>query len=182
MFCSAWRNDAVASANERSRSALVPCLCLLSFSSREGVSEASSGLGRGVLQLRPARQAVDLDDAGIAGDGLRAERLAHGTGDDLQLLLILGRERDQHDEEADQEAHQVGKGDEPAVTAAVSPVLASRHGVLSVSASGPGLCRDHFDGVVAMLFRQVGQQHLAHQRRALGVADHQHAVDDRACG
>ncbi|MEY9734308.1 hypothetical protein ABH985_002097 [Bradyrhizobium ottawaense] len=36
---------------------------------------------------------------------------------------------------------------------------------------------------VAMLLRQVGQQHFAHQGRALGVADHQDAVDDqRAVG
>src|SRR3954471_17445329 len=36
---------------------------------------------------------------------------------------------------------------------------------------------------LAMLFRQVGQQHLAHQRRALEIPDHQDAVDDqRAIG
>lgn len=34
-----------------------------------------------------------------------------------------------------------------------------------------------------MLLRQIGQQHFAHERRALGVADHQDAVDDqRAVG
>src|ERR1700754_1789367 len=37
--------------------------------------------------------------------------------------------------------------------------------------------------LVAMLFRQVGQQHFAYQRRALGIPDHQNAVDDqRAVG
>ncbi len=80
----------------------------------------------GVLQLRPRRQAVDLDDAGIAHIGLHAEGVAHRAGDDLQLLLVLIGEGDQHDEEADQEPHEVGKGDEPAVAAAVG-LLTARH-------------------------------------------------------
>src|ERR1700754_494631 len=36
---------------------------------------------------------------------------------------------------------------------------------------------------VAMFFRQVGQKHFTDQRRALGIPDHQNAVDDqRAVG
>src|ERR1700675_656339 len=31
---------------------------------------------------------------------------------------------------------------------------------------------------VAVFLRQIGQQHLPDQRRALGIADHQDAVDD----
>ena len=39
--------------------------------------------------------------------------------DDLQLLLILVRERDQHDEKADQQSHKIGEGHEPSVTTSV---------------------------------------------------------------
>ena len=77
---------------------------------------------RRVLELGPRREAGHFDDAGIADTILHAERVAHGAGDDLQLRGILGRERHQHHEEADQQRHQVGKGDEPPVSA-VCPSL-----------------------------------------------------------
>ena len=68
MSCSAWRSDAEASA--KAPSLLEPGAEVAGcgrFSSGVGVAEASSGLILcGVLQLRPRRQAVDLDDAGIA--------------------------------------------------------------------------------------------------------------------
>ena len=73
----------------------------------------------GIFELRPCRQPVDLDNAGIAHIVLHAEGVAHRAGDDLELLLVLIGERHQHDEEADEQAHQVGEGNEPAVTAAV---------------------------------------------------------------
>ncbi len=72
-------------------------------------------------------RAEHFDDAGIAYVLLHAEGVAHGTGDDLELLLVLGGERDQHHEEADQQPHQIGEGDEPSVPAAVPTVLAPRH-------------------------------------------------------
>ena len=71
----------------------------------------------GVLEPRPRRQAEYLDDAGIAHVVLHAEGVAHRAGDDLQLLLVLRGKRDQHHEEADQQAHQVRESHEPAVTA-----------------------------------------------------------------
>ena len=78
----------------------------------------------GVLELRPGGQTVDLDHAGIAHVGLDAEGVAHRAGDDLQLLLVLVGERNQHDEEAHQEAHKVGEGDEPAVARRHAPAYA----------------------------------------------------------
>ncbi|MGY4352889.1 hypothetical protein ACVWXM_009382 [Bradyrhizobium sp. GM7.3] len=72
-----------------------------------------------VLQPRAGRQPVGLDDAGIARFGLDTEGVAHGACDDLQLVGILGRERDEHHEEAHHQAHQIGEGHEPAVTASV---------------------------------------------------------------
>src|ERR1700736_2449330 len=43
--------------------------------------------------------------------------------------------------------------------------------------------RDRLRLFVAVLLRQVGQQHFADQSRALGIPDHQDAVDDqRAIG
>jgi len=35
----------------------------------------------------------------------------HGTGYNLKLSLILGRECDQHHEETHEQAHQIGEGD-----------------------------------------------------------------------
>src|ERR1019366_10528877 len=53
--------------------------------------------------------------------------------------------------------------------------LASRLRAVSRARSG----RDRFRlQVVTMLLGQVSQQHFAHQRRALGFPDHEHAVDD----
>ena len=95
---------------------------------------------RGVLELRPGRQAGDFDDAGVAHAILHAEGIAHRAGDDLQLHLVLGRERDQHHEERDQQAHQVGEGHEPAVTAAVCPPrFLLRHAVSNPFWSTPTL-------------------------------------------
>ena len=142
----------------------------------------------GILQLRPRRQAVDLDDAGIADRGLHAEGLAHRAGDDLQLLLVLGGERDQHHEEGDQQAHQVGEGDEPAVTAAAVAccflfAMSRPPRVRRRSGRRRRRCFVILGLGVPMVLRQIGEQHFAHQRRALGVADHQHAVEDqRAVG
>ena len=48
---------------------------------------------------------------------MHAKCIAHGAGDDLHLALILAREGNQHHEERDEQPHQIGKGDEPAVTA-----------------------------------------------------------------
>jgi len=84
---------------------------------------------RGVLEFGPRRQAHHLDDAGITHLVLHAEGFAHGAGDHLQLLLILRGKRDQHDEEADQQAHQVGERDEPTVAAAVC-FFTPRHEIL----------------------------------------------------
>jgi len=81
---------------------------------------------RRVLQLRAGGKAVDLDDAGIADVGLDAEGVTHRASDDLQLLGVLIGKGHQHDEEADQEAHEVGEGDEPAVAAAMR-FLAAGH-------------------------------------------------------
>src|SRR5262249_12524895 len=39
--------------------------------------------------------------------------------------------------------------------------------------------RFHLAVLVAVLLRQVGEQHLPHQSGALRIADHQHAVDDQ---
>src|SRR6202041_341693 len=80
-----------------------------------------------VLESRPGRQPVDLDNARIAHIVLHAEGVAHRAGDDLQFLLVLVGERHQHDEEAYQETHEVGESDEPAVATAMS-FLAPRHG------------------------------------------------------
>ena len=90
MSCIAWRSEAEASANAPSLSSRAPKLLLRPFSSgaRRGRSVLRLDLA-GVLQPRPGRQTVDLDDAGIADRGLHAERLAHRAGDDLQLLLVL---------------------------------------------------------------------------------------------
>jgi len=82
----------------------------------------------GVLESWPGGQAGNLDDARIAHDLLHPEGVAHGAGDGLELLLILARGCGQHHEEGDQQSHQVGEGHEPAVTAAVSPVLFPGHG------------------------------------------------------
>ena len=110
-----------------------------------------------------------------------AEGVAHRTGHDLELRLVLARGRHQHHEERHQQAHQVGEGHEPAVTATVGCFLFLRHAAIRCLE----LCRSRLGCVVivhfgmAMLLRQIGQQHLADQRRALGLADHQHAVDDQ---
>ena len=81
----------------------------------------------GILELGPRGQAGHLDDAGIAHVLLHAEGIAHGAGDDLQLLLVLVGEGDQHHEERNQQPHQIGERHEPAVTAAVPCFLAPRH-------------------------------------------------------
>jgi hypothetical protein len=88
LSCSAWRNEAEASAKARSSLSLTPKLRLRSPSFGVGVCDASSGGMRRVLELGPGRQALRLDHARIARL-LYAERIAHGTGDDLQLLLVL---------------------------------------------------------------------------------------------
>ena len=49
------------------------------------------------------------------------------------------------------------------------------HGWFVTFADLMGLMMSFF---VTVLLRQVGEQHLADQRRALGIADHQNAVDD----
>jgi hypothetical protein len=41
--------------------------------------------------------------------------------------LILRGERNQHHEEADKQPHQIGKGDKPAVSSAVTCFFTSRH-------------------------------------------------------
>jgi hypothetical protein len=46
--------------------------------------------------------------------------------------LILRGERNQHHEEADKQPHQIGKGDKPAVSAAVTCFFASRHELPSI--------------------------------------------------
>ena len=89
---------------------------------------------RSILELRSRRQAIDLDDAGIAHVVLHAERVAHRTGNDLQLLLVLVGEGDQHDEEAHEQAHEIGEGDEPAVAATVC-FLTPRHDLTSLRRS-----------------------------------------------
>ena len=93
----------------------------------------------GVLQFRPGRQAVRLDDAGIARLGLHAECLAHRACDDLQLLLVLVGKSDEHHEEAQHQPHQVGEGHEPAVPSAMCiAALLLGHWLLS----GPPLPAD----------------------------------------
>ena len=69
---------------------------------------------------------MNLHDARIADPILHAKSIAHRAGHDLQLHLVLRRERDQHDEERHQEAHQIGEGHEPAVPA-MACFLAPRH-------------------------------------------------------
>jgi hypothetical protein len=96
------------------RAVLALVVLLIGGRRRRGVLGIDVG---GVLELRPGGQSVDLDDAGIAHVGLHAEGVTHRAGDDLQLLLVLVGERNQHDEEAHQQAHEVGEGDEPAVAA-----------------------------------------------------------------
>ena len=163
----------------------------------------------GILELRARRQSVDFDHAGIAHIGLHPESVAHRAGDDLQLLLVLVGERDQDDEEAHQEPHQIGEGHEPAVTAgmrlftlghALRPGMvadwnrpprvqvaaalsivggAERAGKPVSTLPDHALGRHRLRLFRAVFFRQVGDQHFTDQRRALGVADHEDAVDDR---
>ena len=83
----------------------------------------------GILESGTRRQAENFDDAGIAHAILHAKGVAHRTGDDLKFGLILGGKSDQHHEKADQQSHQIGEGDEPPVTAAVTCFLASRHDI-----------------------------------------------------
>src|SRR6202041_1542493 len=90
-----------------------------------------------VLESRPGRQPVDLDDARIAHIVLHAEGVAHRAGDDLQFLLVLVGERHQHDEKAYQKTHEIGEGDEPTVAAAMS-FLAPRHGLCAPSPAQAG--------------------------------------------
>ena len=124
----------------------------------------------------------DLDDAGIADTVLNTEGIAHGAGDDLKLGLILGGKCHEHHEEADKQAHQIGEGDKPPVTTAVTCFLdASPSDALQSAALGGHRFRRiiRFFFAVAMLFGQIGKQHLAHESRALAFADHQNAVDDQ---
>jgi len=72
-----------------------------------------------VLQLRPRRQAVGFDDAGITHLGLHAERVAHRARDDLELVVVHGGEGDEHHEKAHHQAHEIGKGHKPAVPSPV---------------------------------------------------------------
>ena len=72
----------------------------------------------GAFELRPRRQAQHFDDARVAHFVLHAKGVAHRTRDHLQLGLILRGKCHQHDEECDQQTHQVREGHEPAVTAA----------------------------------------------------------------
>ena len=82
----------------------------------------------GVLQVRAHRNAVDLDDAGIAALLGGPEGVPHRAGHELQLLLVLGRIGGHHDEEAHQERHQIREGDEPSVAAMGSLFLAGHWG------------------------------------------------------
>ena len=70
---------------------------------------------RGVLQLGACRKPVGLNDPGIAGFSLHAERFPHRACDNFQLLRVLVGEGDEHHEEAHHQTHQVGEGHEPAM-------------------------------------------------------------------
>src|SRR5262245_64624984 len=83
------------------------------------------------LESGARRQSEDFNNPGVSHAILNTERVAHGAGDNLKLGLILGRKRDEHHEEAHQQTHQIGKGDEPPVTATVTCFLPSRHRILS---------------------------------------------------
>ena len=77
-------------------------------------------LGRnrsGAFELRTRGQPVDFDHAGIAHAILHTKGVAHRACDHLQLDLVLRGERHEHDEEAHEQAHEIGEGHEPAVTA-----------------------------------------------------------------
>src|SRR5215212_9329947 len=80
-----------------------------------------------ILEVRPRRRAVDLDDSREAALLENTERLRHRPGYHLELLLIHGRIGREHHEEGHQEAHQVREGDEPAVAAGMT-LLALGHG------------------------------------------------------
>ena len=99
---------------------MLSCLKSEPFSSGVGVRDEFLGLDvRRVFDSGTGGQTVGFDDAGETRLFLHAKGVAHRAGHGLHLLRILIGEGDQHDEEADQQAHEVGKGDKPAVTAAV---------------------------------------------------------------
>ena len=130
MSCIAWRSEAAASANDRS-SCIFSALGLTLQIVRAGRVGGLLGIDLGdVLQRRLRRRAVLLDDAVVA-HLLHAEGLAHRAGDDLQLLLVLRGERDQHHEEAHHQRHKIGERHEPAVTSSVAASLLRHDAALS---------------------------------------------------
>jgi hypothetical protein len=66
-----------------------------------------------VLDEFADRDALDLDHALLAAVRAHAESIAHRTGNDLQLLLVLDREGDDEHEETGEQRHQVAEGDHP---------------------------------------------------------------------
>ena len=93
-----------------------------------GVADASSGgIGAAFLSFGLVGSPGISMTPGIAHPVLHAECVAHGARHDLQLHLVLGRERHQHHEERDQETHEIREGHEPAVAAAVCRASFLRH-------------------------------------------------------
>src|SRR5215204_7497635 len=167
MSWSAWRSEAAASPKPRSK-AVVDRPSWRGSRLFGVVNSAASSGGPGA-RSSACRDAVLLDDAGVAALLVGAEGVAHRAGDELQLLLILGRVGRDHDEEAHQKRHQVGKGDEPAVAAmSAFELLAHRPAPLG-----------RFGEFRPMVLRQVGDEYLLHQRRALRLADQEDAIDDQ---
>ena len=66
-----------------------------------------------LLDVVADRRAVDLDHAGLAHHRLDTKCIAHRPGDDLQLFLVLNGERDDQNEEADEQGHQIGECHDP---------------------------------------------------------------------
>ena len=85
-----------------------------------------------VLEFITSEQSLAFDEAGIANAVLHTKRVTHRARDGLYFLCVLIGEGDQHDEEAYEQAHEIGEGDEPAVTATVS-FFAPRHDYSSLS-------------------------------------------------
>src|SRR5262245_28408895 len=183
MSCRAWRSDAEASANSWSRSNFSPTVRSLSRISGVGVLEAWSGLmcatclRCGFVGMPSASR---MPEKRLSACTPKASRIEPATI--LSLLLSMVENATSITKKLIIRPMRSAKvTNQPCPPPCASPrfFLAIAQG-LPISASAASSSRHRLALFVTVLLRQVGRQHLADQRRALGIPDHQNAVDDQS--
>src|SRR6185437_12942379 len=180
MSCKACRNEAEASANSRSCLMRAPLLRLLSCSSGVGVLDDSSGemcaafFSFGLVG-RPSDSMMPENRFSVCTP--KASRIEPATI--LSLLLSMVENATSMTKKLIIRPMRSAKvTNQPCPPPCASPRFFLA--IVDLPPRSPQRLRGYlFAFRVAVLFRQIGQKHFADQRRALGIPDHEDAVDDQ---